>query len=106
MGFFQLPYLPEELLRRGYRRTFTRDARPGAFTEADLERYGEALAAARRADRDGQLLPRARADDAEGRGQAAPARRGSDAGDLGNARPLPGPAWPSPTAATSPTSSA
>ena len=89
MGFFQLPYLPEELLRRGYRRTFTGDARPGAFTEADLERYGEALnqpgaptAMVNYYRALGRMTPR-------GAGQAAPARRGSDAGDLGNARPLP-----------------
>ncbi len=37
MGFFQLPYLPEELLGEP-RRLRAR----GAFTEADLERYGEA----------------------------------------------------------------
>jgi pimeloyl-ACP methyl ester carboxylesterase len=45
MFFFQLPWLPEQLVRaddwRALRRPFA-DARPGAFTPADLERYREA----------------------------------------------------------------
>ena len=45
MFFFQLPWLPERLLAaddwRGLRRPFA-DARPGAFTAADLERYKRA----------------------------------------------------------------
>jgi pimeloyl-ACP methyl ester carboxylesterase len=44
--FFQLPWLPEQLLRAGrwraLRSMFERDARPGAFTPADIERYVEA----------------------------------------------------------------
>jgi pimeloyl-ACP methyl ester carboxylesterase len=43
---FGLPWLPERLLAardwRALRRDFARDARPGAFTPADLERYVEA----------------------------------------------------------------
>jgi pimeloyl-ACP methyl ester carboxylesterase len=47
--FFQLPWLPELLIRLGdfaaLRRTFrTEPARPGAFTAADVERYRHALA--------------------------------------------------------------
>jgi epoxide hydrolase 4 len=46
MFFFQVPVLAEEALRRGgeawVRRIFA-DARPGAFTPEDLERYVEAL---------------------------------------------------------------
>jgi epoxide hydrolase 4 len=45
MFFFQLPWLPERLLAagdwRGLRRPF-QDARPGAFTPADLELYKQA----------------------------------------------------------------
>ena len=44
MGFFQLPVLPERVVRRGFRDHFLRDARAGAFTPADLERYDEAWA--------------------------------------------------------------
>ena len=40
--FFQLPWLPEQLVSR-FRVAFS-DARPGAFTEADLRRYEEAWA--------------------------------------------------------------
>jgi pimeloyl-ACP methyl ester carboxylesterase len=46
MFFFQLPWLPEQLMGRGGRRTLQsayRDARPGAFTAEDLARYQEAL---------------------------------------------------------------
>jgi epoxide hydrolase 4 len=46
MFFFQLPWLPERALRAGrwrtFRRGFERDARRGAFTAADLDRYVEA----------------------------------------------------------------
>lgn len=46
MFFFQLPLLPEALVRArrwwGFRYGFEHDARPGAFTEADIERYVEA----------------------------------------------------------------
>jgi pimeloyl-ACP methyl ester carboxylesterase len=45
MFFFQLPWLPERVVRVGdwhaLRRPFA-DARPGAFTPADLDRYREA----------------------------------------------------------------
>ncbi|HTU84973.1 MAG TPA: alpha/beta fold hydrolase [Solirubrobacteraceae bacterium] len=48
MFFFQLPWLPERLLAaddwRGLRRPF-QDARPGAFTASDLERYKQAWSA-------------------------------------------------------------
>jgi pimeloyl-ACP methyl ester carboxylesterase len=44
--FFQLPWLPERAVRAGdwwaLRRGFEHDARPGAFTPADLDRYREA----------------------------------------------------------------
>jgi len=48
MFFFQLPWLPELLLRAGnyalLERTLRRDpVRPGAFTEDDIRRYKEAL---------------------------------------------------------------
>ena len=43
MGLFQLPYLPEAMIRRDLRRPFTQDAKPGAFTEEDLARYEEAI---------------------------------------------------------------
>lgn len=46
MFFFQIPWLPERLLGRGGRGVLARtygDARPGAFTDADLDRYVEAL---------------------------------------------------------------
>ena len=48
VGFFQLPWLPEQWLRRGdfaaLRRLFRRDpARRDAFTDADIERYVEAF---------------------------------------------------------------
>ena len=43
MGLFQLPYLPEEIIRRRSGADFSRDARPGAFTDADLARYAEAI---------------------------------------------------------------
>jgi pimeloyl-ACP methyl ester carboxylesterase len=46
MFFFQLPWLPERLMRWGGRRTLEKvyeDARPGAFTAEDLARYEEAL---------------------------------------------------------------
>lgn len=46
MFFFQLPWLPERLVRAGrwrmFRFGFERDARPGAFTAEDLDRYIEA----------------------------------------------------------------
>jgi pimeloyl-ACP methyl ester carboxylesterase len=46
MFFFQLPWLPEQLVRaddwRAFRYGFEHDARPGAFTPADIERYREA----------------------------------------------------------------
>jgi epoxide hydrolase 4 len=46
--FFQLPWLPERMLRaarwRGCRYGFEHDARPGAFTPQDIERYLEAWA--------------------------------------------------------------
>jgi pimeloyl-ACP methyl ester carboxylesterase len=46
MFFFQLPWLPERAVRAGdwwaFRRGFERDARPGAFTPADIDRYREA----------------------------------------------------------------
>jgi pimeloyl-ACP methyl ester carboxylesterase len=46
MFFFQLPWLPERLVRArdwsALRRGFERDARPGAFTPADIDRYIEA----------------------------------------------------------------
>jgi epoxide hydrolase 4 len=44
--FFQLPWLPEHLMRVGgwwgWRRLFEREARPGAYTPEDTERYVEA----------------------------------------------------------------
>jgi epoxide hydrolase 4 len=44
--FFQLPWLPERLMRvggwRAWRRLFENEARPGAFTPQDMERYVEA----------------------------------------------------------------
>jgi pimeloyl-ACP methyl ester carboxylesterase len=44
--FFQLPELPERLVSRnrwqGFRDNFEHDARPGAFSAADIERYVEA----------------------------------------------------------------
>jgi pimeloyl-ACP methyl ester carboxylesterase len=46
MFFFQIPWLPERLLRRGGRKALERvyaDARPGAFSDADLARYEAAL---------------------------------------------------------------
>jgi pimeloyl-ACP methyl ester carboxylesterase len=46
MFFFQLPWLPERAVRAGdwwaFRAGFARDARPGAFTPADIDRYREA----------------------------------------------------------------
>jgi epoxide hydrolase 4 len=46
MFFFQLPWLPERAVRAGdwaaLRRGFEHDARPGAFTPADIDRYREA----------------------------------------------------------------
>jgi pimeloyl-ACP methyl ester carboxylesterase len=46
MFFFQIPWLPETLLRlagrRGLRSAY-RDARPGAFTDADVEEYARAF---------------------------------------------------------------
>jgi epoxide hydrolase 4 len=46
MFFFQLPWLPEQAVRAGnwssFRRDFEHDARPGAFTPADIDRYREA----------------------------------------------------------------
>jgi pimeloyl-ACP methyl ester carboxylesterase len=46
MFFFQLPALPERLVShnrwQGFRDNFERDARSGAFTAADIERYVEA----------------------------------------------------------------
>lgn len=48
MFFFQIPWLPEALIRatryRGIRETFRNDPiRPGAFSEDDIERYIEAI---------------------------------------------------------------
>jgi pimeloyl-ACP methyl ester carboxylesterase len=46
MFFFQIPWLPERLMRWGGQRTLQsayRDARPGAFTAEDLARYQQAL---------------------------------------------------------------
>jgi epoxide hydrolase 4 len=46
MFFFQLPWLPERLIRRGGRRALEKvygDAKPGAFTAEDYARYEEAL---------------------------------------------------------------
>jgi epoxide hydrolase 4 len=44
--FFQLPWLPEQAVRAGrwraFRYGFEHDARPGAFTPEDIERYVEA----------------------------------------------------------------
>ena len=46
MFFFQLPWLPEQVVRARrwqlLRAGFEHDARPGAYTEADIERYIEA----------------------------------------------------------------
>ena len=46
MFFFQLPWLPERALRAGdwraFRYGFEHDARPGAFTPGDIDRYREA----------------------------------------------------------------
>ncbi|MBV9804839.1 MAG: alpha/beta hydrolase [Solirubrobacterales bacterium] len=46
MFFFQLPWLPERAVRadgwRAFRHGFEHDARPGAFTPADIDRYREA----------------------------------------------------------------
>ena len=46
MFFFQLPWLPEHAVRAGswwaLRRGFERDARAGAFTPQDIDRYREA----------------------------------------------------------------
>jgi pimeloyl-ACP methyl ester carboxylesterase len=46
MFFFQLPWLPERAVRAGdwwaLRRGFEHDARPGAFTAQDIDRYREA----------------------------------------------------------------
>jgi pimeloyl-ACP methyl ester carboxylesterase len=43
--FFQLPWLPELILRAGqfrfFRRNLPRSAKPGAYTDLDLERYVE-----------------------------------------------------------------
>jgi pimeloyl-ACP methyl ester carboxylesterase len=46
MFFFQIPWLPERLMRLGGRRMLEKtyqDARPGAFTAEDFGRYEEAL---------------------------------------------------------------
>jgi pimeloyl-ACP methyl ester carboxylesterase len=46
MFFFQIPGVPERLMRAGGRRMLERayaDARPGAFTEDDFDRYERAL---------------------------------------------------------------
>jgi epoxide hydrolase 4 len=46
MFFFQIPWLPERLMRWGGQRTLQsayRDARPGAFTAEDLVAYEQAL---------------------------------------------------------------
>jgi epoxide hydrolase 4 len=44
--FFQIPWLPERLLRArrfyGFRRGFEQDARPGGFSAEDIDRYVEA----------------------------------------------------------------
>jgi epoxide hydrolase 4 len=46
MFFFQLPWLPERAVRAGdwraFRHGFEHDARPGAFTPQDIDRYREA----------------------------------------------------------------
>lgn len=48
MFFFQLPWLPERAVRAGdwraFRHGFEHDARPGAFTAQDIDRYREAWA--------------------------------------------------------------
>jgi pimeloyl-ACP methyl ester carboxylesterase len=48
MFFFQLPWLPERAVCAGdwraFRHGFEHDARPGAFTPADIDRYREAWA--------------------------------------------------------------
>jgi pimeloyl-ACP methyl ester carboxylesterase len=41
---FQLPFLPERIGPHGFRNAFLNDARPGAFTPDDLERYEAAWA--------------------------------------------------------------
>jgi pimeloyl-ACP methyl ester carboxylesterase len=41
---FQLPLLPERMGPRAFRHAFLDDARPGAFTPEDIERYEEAWA--------------------------------------------------------------
>jgi pimeloyl-ACP methyl ester carboxylesterase len=46
MFFFQIPWLPEQLMGRGGRRVLEKayqDAKPGAFTAEDFARYVEAL---------------------------------------------------------------
>jgi epoxide hydrolase 4 len=46
MFFFQLPWLPEQAVQaddwKAFRYGFEHDARPGAFTPADIDRYREA----------------------------------------------------------------
>jgi epoxide hydrolase 4 len=48
MFFFQLPWLPEQAVRadnwRAFRHGFDHDARPGAFSPEDIDRYREAWA--------------------------------------------------------------
>jgi pimeloyl-ACP methyl ester carboxylesterase len=44
IGFFQLPWLPEQVGRRVFRRGLEHDAAPGAFSPEDLARYEEAWA--------------------------------------------------------------
>lgn len=48
MFFFQIPWLPETLVTRGGKRALAgayRDARPGAFSDEDLDRYADVLLA-------------------------------------------------------------
>jgi len=48
VGFFQIPWAPERLLRANdfaaMRRALTSTSRPGTFSQADLDRYAEAWA--------------------------------------------------------------
>ena len=59
---FQLPWLPERLLRlrrfEALRRPLEHDARAGAFSPADIDRYVEAWSQPGALTRDARLLPR------------------------------------------------
>jgi pimeloyl-ACP methyl ester carboxylesterase len=65
MFYFQIPGLPEAMLRagdyRGLERAMAHSARPGTFTPADFAHYRRAPGATRRAQRDDRLVPRDRA---------------------------------------------